>query len=892
EERGARPGETRDAAGAAEPGTVSRLLLEIAQASEEKAAQSWREALRPGDAVGRYQIRREIGRGGFGAVYEAFDPQLGRVVALKALKPGRTRRIFSEEWIQKEAEAVAKLDHPAIVTIFDVGTCPAGAYLVMELLQGETLAERLAKGPLPVDEALRVAEQMAEGLAHAHSRGVLHRDLKPANVFVCSDGRVKLLDFGLAHLLGTDGSSGAGTPAYMAPEQAAGAAVDERADVYAAAMVLGEMLTGRRPVERATPRGPSAEPPSSKTELMWEGGKATAADGAAAEGPKLDGVPRPVTRVVRAALSANPEERPRDGRAWLAELRAARRRFERPRRARRVALLAGVGAAVGLLVAAAATWRLWERQVPGGRITVAVADFANETGERELDGLSGLLITSLEQSSALRVLTRSRMFDVLKQLGKGEAERIDETLAREVGKHSRVRALLLASVRKAGDGYLVEMRALDPLVDEYVFTTKDRAASRREVLDLIDRLGATTRAKLGAGGDSGSPPAKVAELATPNLAAFDLIFRSRRALDLAKFEEAYQLAGQALALDPDSPLARYQAWITTDWRLTGPSGWDKRTATRDALASAEALADRLPERERSLLRLERAFYDRKPELVDPLCERLTSAFPLDKEILTECGTFPFHYYYSSRDRAVGYLERALQLDPGYAPAILKLTWVLQTLGGAEEKLGLLRQLAAAATEPPLMNNLAAALLTARAEDDGFALLERSRSAKGWPFPHPFLALYHAHVGRPEEAEAMTRTCLASLPRLPEAQREGTRQACTTILFESLTGQGRRREALEALGGRTDLTALDAAVHRIAIHSATGVLDDARTASEQLAALGVNDDPETARWAANWMVEGGLVREAASLFAQARSSQHWEGLAVADRIWAEAMAALA
>ena len=91
---------------------------------------------------------------------------------------------------------------------------------------------------------------MAEGLAHAHSRGVLHRDLKPANVFVCEDGRVKLLDFGLAHLLGTEGSSGAGTPAYMAPEQAAGAVVDERADVWAAGMVLGEMLTGKRPVER------------------------------------------------------------------------------------------------------------------------------------------------------------------------------------------------------------------------------------------------------------------------------------------------------------------------------------------------------------------------------------------------------------------------------------------------------------------------------------------------------------------------------------------------------------------------------------------------------------------------------------------------------------------
>ena len=447
--------------------------------------------------VGRYQIKAEIGRGGFGAVYEAFDPQLGRTVALKALKPGRSRHPVSEEWFQKEAEAVAKLDHPAIVTIHDVGTCPAGAYLVMELLRGETLSARIGKGPILVDDALRIAEQMAEGLSHAHLRGVLHRDLKPANVFVCEDGRVKLLDFGLAHLLGTEGSSGAGTPAYMAPEQAAGAA-------------------------------------------------------------RFGGVPRPVAKVMTAALSENPTARPKDGAAWLAEVRAARRVMERPRRARRVAVLAGVGVVVGLLAAAAATWRLRERQVPGGRITVAVADFVNETGEKELDGLSGLLITSLEQSSALRVLTRSRMFDVLKQLGKGDAERIDETLAREVGKHSRVRALLLASVRKIGDADVVEMRALDPLLDEYVFTVKDRAGSQREVMDLIDRLGTTTRAKLGAPKDV-KPLPKVAAITTANMRAWDLVVQSRRAHDLARFEEAFTLAEAALAEDPEAPRAEPDA---------------------------------------------------------------------------------------------------------------------------------------------------------------------------------------------------------------------------------------------------------------------------------------------------------------------------------------------
>jgi len=156
---------TRDTGQAAEPGTVSRLLVEIARASEADLAASWREPLKAGDVVGRYQIRREIGRGGFGAVYEAFDPQLGRTVALKALKPGRSKYPVSEEWIQKEAEAVAKLDHPGIVTIHDVGTCPAGTYLVMELLRGETLARRIEKGSLPVDEAMRERLAAATGTA-------------------------------------------------------------------------------------------------------------------------------------------------------------------------------------------------------------------------------------------------------------------------------------------------------------------------------------------------------------------------------------------------------------------------------------------------------------------------------------------------------------------------------------------------------------------------------------------------------------------------------------------------------------------------------------------------------------------------------------------------------
>ena len=462
---------TRDTGQAAEPGTVSRLLVEIARASEEDLAASWREPLKPGDVVGRYQIRREIGRGGFGAVYEAFDPQLGRTVALKALKPGRSKHPVSEEWIQKEAEAVAKLDHPAIVTIFDVGTCPAGAYLVMELLRGETLAKRIEKGPLPVDEALRIAEQMAEGLAHAHSRGVLHRDLKPANVFVCEDGRVKLLDFGLAHLLGTEGSSGAGTPAYMAPEQAAGAVVDERADVWAAGMVLGEMLTGKRPVER-TPTPVAGAPDRDRTRC----GRRRRSRSVAGTPPALAGVPRPVAKLLGAALSEDPAARPRDGGSWLSELRSARLRVDRPRRMRSAWLFAhGVRRCVGLAVAGLATWRIWERQIPGGRPTVAVADFANETGrQRARRHLRPPHHLARAGHPAPRPHPRphARRAEAAGEGGR-PAHRRAAGAGGRAGSPAPTRSSSPPSAGSA-TAYVVEMRALDPLHDEYVFTVSDR----------------------------------------------------------------------------------------------------------------------------------------------------------------------------------------------------------------------------------------------------------------------------------------------------------------------------------------------------------------------------------------------------------------------------------
>ncbi len=196
---------------------ISTLLAELVRQPEAELGEGWEQWLFPGATIGRFELVREIGRGGFGIVWEARDLELRRAVAFKAVRAG-DRATLREEALAREAEAVAQLAHPNLVTLYDVGRCEHGPYLVLELLRGHALSERLEHRALPVPDTVRLALEIAKGLAHAHAAGVVHRDLKPANVIVCEDGRVKVLDFGLAHAFGRKRISG-GTPGFMAPEQ-------------------------------------------------------------------------------------------------------------------------------------------------------------------------------------------------------------------------------------------------------------------------------------------------------------------------------------------------------------------------------------------------------------------------------------------------------------------------------------------------------------------------------------------------------------------------------------------------------------------------------------------------------------------------------------------------
>jgi serine/threonine protein kinase len=390
----------------------------------------------PGTQLGPYQILGTLGAGGMGEVYRARDSRLHREVAIKVLPEQLAEDDMQLARFEREAKAIAALSHPNILAIHDYAKEQGICFAVMELLEGETLRQRLTQAALPWRKALEIGVAISEGLAAAHAKGIIHRDLKPENIFLTSDGQVKILDFGLARLekpqlpatsetapyvpTQTDPGTVMGTVGYMSPEQVRAKTADARSDLFAFGCVLYEMVTGRRAFQRETAAETTTailhdEPP----ELVDSGKK----------------VPLEVQSVIRHCLEKNPEERFQSARDLAFDLRAlasgsgfAGASPARARRRRRFVL--GIA---GMAVLGVVAGGLYYYFGPGRAIdSIAVLPFVNESGDRELeylsDGITENVINNLSQLPYLRVIARSSVF---RYKGKHPTPRWDGSLAFE-----------------------------------------------------------------------------------------------------------------------------------------------------------------------------------------------------------------------------------------------------------------------------------------------------------------------------------------------------------------------------------------------------------------------------------------------------------------------------
>ncbi len=645
-----------------------------------KIAQDGQANLLIGQTIGHYKISKRIGTGGMGEVYLASDITVRRKAALKLLPARLTGDAERLKRFQQEARAVARLNHPNILTVYEVGVDNSTRYMASELIEGETLRQRLARGRLEVGEAVEIAIQVAGALAAAHDAGIVHRDIKPANIMLRPDGYVKVLDFGIAKLaereapvamaaeeavevVETNLGSVLGTVRYMSPEQARPdlANVDARTDIWSLGVVLYEMVAGCAPFTGDTSREVMAAILTAEPSPL-SNAKVTA--------------PAELQQIVSEALRKDPDQRYRNAKEMLDALRSLRHRLEftaelersvatplwrrwmRSPTALALTLFAGT-----LAVAFPFYWfrNPTKSKMPEKRI--AVLPFENLSNDKEdasfADGVQDDLLTKLAKIAALKVISRT---SVMGYRGKQNT--------REIGNALQVSHVLEGSVRKTGAWLHINAQLIDTRTDTHVWAEqydcdlKDMFAIQSEIAQKVAEC---LHAKI-------SPTEKldVEQPPTADITAFDLYSRAKNLILVGSYQttgkdsllQAADLLNRAIARDPTFFQAYCQlASVHDQIRFVG---FD-RTPARQRLADAaiqEAVRLRPNAGETHLARAENLYHGHR-DYDGALAElKLASrTLPNDARLFALKGFIERRRLGGSQEEALHSLERALEFDP-------------------------------------------------------------------------------------------------------------------------------------------------------------------------------------------------------------------------------------
>ena len=713
-----------------------------------------------GQSLGHFRITAMIGAGGMGVVYRARDERLERDVAVKVLPPGTIADETARRRLRSEAMTLSRLNHPNIATVHDFNNQDGVDFLVMEMIAGATLDQRIMGEPLPEREVLRLGVQLAQGLAAAHAEGIVHRDLKPGNVRITPDGRLKILDFGLATLRRPDCDEKAdtaaigenmvaGSPPYMAPEQLLGEPVDARTDIYAAGAVIYEMGTGRRPF--ADVHGARLidsilhQPPAAPRELS----------------PRLSAG---LEQIVLKCLDKEPQRRYQTARELLVDLE----RLSMPsavtqpsRRASRTQLgwtaLAGV-AVLSVLAGSHASGargaRVADAAVAAGPIrSIAVLPLANLSGdpaqEYFADGFTDALIADLGRTSSVRVISRTSSMQYK------QVRRSLPAIARELG----VDAVVEGSVVRAGARVRVNAQLVHAdsdrrlWGDSYDRDLGDVLALQNEVASAIAR---EVNAKVQ------TPEPIVAGRVDPE--AHEAYLRGRHFFELAderSFRRALDYYEQAVARDGSHALA-YAGIADTRLLLAYMSAGEFRTPPAQTFTQVEAAATRAL-------------------AIDPGLAQAHCALAF--------ANLELKWDWAAAEKG---FRRALQLNPSLSDCHEQYAWALAAQGRLEEALAEMNRARELDPLSLLVNTgVGGILMYKRQTDEAIAQNRRTLELKpDFVVAHYGLGQMYLQKGRTAEAIDSFRTALSLSGESPRILAD---------LAHAYAAAGRRDEALRALG---------------------------------------------------------------------------------------------
>jgi eukaryotic-like serine/threonine-protein kinase len=520
------------------------------------------------DRLSHYRLIEQIGAGGMGVVYLARDEQLQRNVALKVLPPGLLADEKARKRFRKEALSLAKLNHPNIATVHEFGTDANTDFLVTEYIAGTTLNKKLKDGPMPFDEVYKLGIQLGQGLTAAHCQGVIHRDLKPANLRLTPDGRLKILDFGLAQLMPqpNEGISSAltatatsisplsttsspvltGTLPYMAPEQLRGDKPDPRSDIWSTGAVLYELATGKR-----------AFPQTNASILV----NAILSDAPVPPSSVNRSVPPELERIVLRALAKDPIERYQNAEELTADL-ISRNATVGAGEAWHGSRWLVLGIATGLAIAIAALLLVRMKKPPLAvapsvphRRAVAVLGFKNLTGNAEnawlSTALSEMLTTELGEGNQLRTIPGESVANMKISLALPDEDSFSTTTLHRIAQNLGSDDVVVGSFLPIDNGQLrVDLRLQDTASGETLATVSEKG-SKEQIDDLVSKAGDDLREKLGVAPLSKAQSASASASLPANPEAARLYSEGLQALSLFDAQSARNLFERAAKIEPD-----------------------------------------------------------------------------------------------------------------------------------------------------------------------------------------------------------------------------------------------------------------------------------------------------------------------------------------------------